>query len=82
MLGLLVLLLRVLHVHEGRVGIGLLGVRIREGRFVTDDIIIVDFFIFFFADLPQGMLVHGFLLGWQRLVYSEVIFWHSCVASH
>ena len=27
------------------------------------------------------MFVHGFLLGWQRLVYSEIIFWHSCVTS-
>ena len=35
LLGFLVLLLRVLHVHEGGVGIGLLGIGIGEGRFVT-----------------------------------------------
>ena len=46
LLGLLILLLHILHVHEGRVGIGLFGVRIREGRFVTDDRIFWMIFIF------------------------------------
>ena len=65
LLGLLILLLHILHVHEGRVGIGLFGVRIREGRFVTKRNILDDFDLLMLPDLPQGMLVHGFLLGWQ-----------------